>query len=936
MFDPTKINIDLDSNDDKEVVNTELIWENGVTTNASEEELVTESQETPEKSEEKQENILEDILEDLPEEWDNNEENEFREYWDIWPSSVVEEEKEIIIDDEKKEVIFDQNVSDMQDIFYIAASNQYNFIIIEPDWVKIKVSFKRDKVQKETIYIKYPVYSKILLKAKGLTKLDIEWTDAEQQWQWKVKINKNSFKIYVKTVPSWNWENLFIKLEEIETNLASRPKKKVSVMKAFWFLWAISFVTLVVWWAFLAFLVLNAKTHEDVQFFANLWINLNDVNTFVWKTITVIFSIILFIETVFLITFLFKFILTKKSYKKKKIFYGIVSGITLIFTFISWTAWMIIHKKISELPNWQELSRWNIQMFDNSKLISPKFNEDASLITDTTNLIWPLTIKYDLSNYERSEEGKWFKIKKYIWSFWWKEVIEKIEPTIIYDFKEKWNYDVSLVIEEIDLSWKPIEKPITDIPPINIWYVVEVNETKLNNWWKTIEFDATDVSQLWNIEWYYWESLEPAWKWNTFKPWKPIFEETLVWMRIINSSNKSRSLDKIFVINWENENSIKWAIVFEQSVLDDLEYEIKVKEPENDFWDGFINEFKWIIADKEIINKWDIANPEESSKINYLFKKYWKHEISVILKDTSGKVKKLDAVIDIPRKLRLTKWIEILNEGELLENVRYSSKNKEYFIDKLLVPTELTLDARLVKPDNILYNLQDVTWDIWSDDNIDGKWKVFKYPVDIEWNHYLTINYTFVHKRIKSEKVYFSETLYTEWIKKEALLYLNIEKDSNYAPIIVRFDASKSQVKNQNIVKFIWDYWDSTPIEERWSINPWHRYTKAWDYEVKLTVVTEEWNEYTIKKKLILNPKPQNAKINVSIKKAPVGQGIEFSSAQSEWQIESYFWNFWDWKTSFEANPSHTYTKKWKYTVKLKVDFANNNQLTNSVDIEIY
>jgi hypothetical protein len=33
-----------------------------------------------------------------------------------------------------------------------------------------------------------------------------------------------------------------------------------------------------------------------------------------------------------------------------------------------------------------------------------------------------------------------------------------------------------------------------------------------------------------------------------------------------------------------------------------------------------------------------------------------------------------------------------------------------------------------------------------------------------------------------------------------------ITKESNYAPVIVGFDASKSQVKNEDIVKFVWDY----------------------------------------------------------------------------------------------------------------------------------
>jgi len=62
-----------------------------------------------------------------------------------------------------------------------------------------------------------------------------------------------------------------------------------------------------------------------------------------------------------------------------------------------------------------------------------------------------------------------------------------------------------------------------------------------------------------------------------------------------------------------------------------------------------------------------------------------------------------------------------------------------------------------------------------------------------------------------------------------------MEYESNYAPVSVRFDASKSFIKDDDIVKFIYDYGDGI-VEERDSINPGHRYTEAGDYTVTLTV----------------------------------------------------------------------------------------------------
>jgi hypothetical protein len=43
-------------------------------------------------------------------------------------------------------------------------------------------------------------------------------------------------------------------------------------------------------------------------------------------------------------------------------------------------------------------------------------------------------------------------------------------------------------------------------------------------------------------------------------------------------------------------------------------------------------------------------------------------------------------------------------------------------------------------------------------------------------------------------------------VKKEAILDFEMIHSSNYTPIVVKFDASKSSVKDDDIVKFIWDY----------------------------------------------------------------------------------------------------------------------------------
>ena len=278
---------------------------------------------------------------------------------------------------------------------------------------------------------------------------------------------------------------------------------------------------------------MNAKTIEDVKFFYSLGINLNDINNFIWQALTVIFSILLFIETIFLIINLFKFSLTKKEFKQKKIKYWILSTIILIITFSTATWWMVIDKKIKSLPDWQEMAYGEVQIYDNFKLLSESFDKEWSLLVDTSNLIGPSQIKFDLSFFAKKEEQKWLTIKKYTWDFWNDDIVETPVPTIIHNFDTKGNFDVQLTISEVDLQWNLIEKVVDNIPSVNISYIVDINEKKLNNWWKLVDFDASSLKELWKIEWYFMEDLNtPVWKWEIFRTWKPIFEETLVWMYI--------------------------------------------------------------------------------------------------------------------------------------------------------------------------------------------------------------------------------------------------------------------------------------------------------------------------------------------------------------------------------------------------------------------
>ncbi len=940
IFDPSKLNLNVEEDNENNWLNQEF-------KNEKKEETKIEKPEIKKEVE-----TQNDVLADLNIEKNENNENQITEKEDVNAFNDIKlenkekteetqkeekevEENNVEKESEEKKVIYDININSIKDVLTLLIDKWYDFVTFEPDETSVKINFRKDKVIVDTRYIKYPIYSNILIKTKSLSKLKVEETQKEQEWVWEANIRNKWYDVLTKVVPWAFWEKMFIKAKEKKKKVAKKETKKMSLSQIMTFLWALAFIWLIVWGSFIWFIAMNAKTVEDVKFFASLWINLNEINNFISSSITIIFSTLVFFETAVLIMLLFKFALTKKEFKQKKIKYWILSTVVLIMTFSTASAWMIIDRKVNSLPNWQEMALWEIQIFDNAKLISEQFDKVWSIVQDTSNLIWPVELKFDLWFFQDSQEAKWYKINKYIWDFWWDDIVETPLSNIIKRFDKKWINEVTLTVMQEDIQGNIIEKVIEDIPSINISYLVDMNERDLWNWSKQVTLNASSLSELWNIEWYLMDNLEkPVSESETYIT-RPIFEETLIGMYIRNSDKESELLDKIFIIKSIEKWEIEAEIDFQRWIVNDMEYTFKISNIESWEWRGFIETFEWKIWDKEYTRKWDVTNQEKSSEIKHIFENYWDYTISVKLTNTFWDIKTLTKEINIPKKLKITKWIDIFADDIIIESVDYKQNLNEYMLNNIGIPNSMKFDARFIEIDSDLYTLKTVNWDYDSDWDNDFSWRVWEYSLNSEWNHTITLNAIFEHRKIDGEIIEVEQKIYIEAVQKEAILDFLISKNSEYVPVVVWFDASRAKVKDSNIAKFIWDYGDGE-TEERDAIVPWHIYTKAWEYEVKLTILTSDWKRYSTTKNLILKPKAQTISIKASMKNAPVYQWIDFSSEWSDWQISSYFWDFGDGETSTKANPTHAYKKAWDYKVKLRLDFVNRNVLREEIDISIY
>lgn len=867
------------------------------------------------------------------------------------------EKTEKIIKEEK--TIFDINIVSIKEIVQLLIMKKYDFVTFEPKEDKVKIEFRKNKVVVDTRYIKFHIYSEILLKIKSVTNMDLWITDVIQEWKWELVLNNIKYEAVWKTVPDNFWEKSFFKLKQSEKQrIEKKEVKKTSFWQIFSFFLAVFFIFLIIWWGFLSFVVLNAKNVEDVKFFESLGISLNDINSFVGQLVTIIFMTLVFVETLFLIIVLFKFFLTKKWYKQRKMKFWLLAVFLFLITFSTGVAWKFLDDKVRALPKWDEEARWNIQLYDNSKYKSSIFRDVDAFINvnekeENKNLIWPIDIKFDLKYLENKYERTWFKIKKYIWNFGW-ESKEVISNYIIKRFDKKWLTDIKLTLELMDKRWEITKKPITNVPSINIKYLVDIKET-IKDSDKIVEFDAENLRELWKIRWYYidWKEIKKVYDGYNYMPFEPISEETAFWLYIDRNDKENKiedlvieKLDKIFVIEAINNKNLDAKIDFEKDKLDELKYIFKVKDIKNDKWSWYVEQYIWTIDDKDQKSLvWRIQDPIESSKLTFNFKKYGKHKIKLELVDSSGESKIINKEIDIDKPLRIEKWLEIYADWKKVE-AKYDKNKKYYEVTDLWVPVNLEIIATNVKTDNIWYNLEKVSWDFDNDGTIDevngvDKLKKGKYQIVKPWSHNMRVVYEFRNNRDKITKPiteiinFISET-------KESIVDFKIIQDSDYAPSIVEFDASIANVEWKDISNFEWHYGDKIDgkpvIDISDNSSPKHKYLKAWEYNIKLIVITKDWRKYIKEKKLVLKPPVKKAKITVSTKKKSISTGweISFFSSASRWEISSYYWNFWENNEySIEANPTHIYEKPWKYKVKLEITFSNKNVMTDEIEIEI-
>ncbi|MBT8507611.1 hypothetical protein AZH53_04155 [Methanomicrobiaceae archaeon CYW5] len=142
---------------------------------------------------------------------------------------------------------------------------------------------------------------------------------------------------------------------------------------------------------------------------------------------------------------------------------------------------------------------------------------------------------------------------------------------------------------------------------------------------------------------------------------------------------------------------------------------------------------------------------------------------------------------------------------------------------------------------------------------------------------------------------------------------------SGTAPLEVSFTDKSTN----SPVSWAWTFGDGTTASEE---NPVHVYSKAGTYTVSLKVTNADGTDTETKSGYITvttTPVPSDPTVPVAAFTADIVSGtapmeVTFSD-ESLGSPTSWTWYFGDGKTSYDRNPTHTYTQKGKYTVTLRV-----------------
>ena len=150
----------------------------------------------------------------------------------------------------------------------------------------------------------------------------------------------------------------------------------------------------------------------------------------------------------------------------------------------------------------------------------------------------------------------------------------------------------------------------------------------------------------------------------------------------------------------------------------------------------------------------------------------------------------------------------------------------------------------------------------------------------------------------------------------------------------LQFYGNESWDEDGSIVNYTWDFGDG---KYNYTENPIHIFTENGEYNVTLTVRDNNGLEDTYVLNIFVNKAPV-ANVTISSTSIMLGESVTFDATDSydlDGDIDFYYWNFDDGRTSNQMVKEHTYTNSGIFNVSLKLIDNLNDISTTYYTVEV-
>lgn len=591
----------------------------------------------------------------------------------------------------------------------------------------------------------------------------------------------------------------------------------------------------------------------------------------------------------------------------------------LLFSLL--TFWIFLFNKIGEIV-------WDggvINIYDNTLYTNP-LSASQSEITNTQNIIGPITLRYDIRGNARSYENNGtIQIDRYEINFdgaicgngrsiiTWSD--PKTEQTIICTFDRVRNYNIRGTYFGKDINGEATEILI-DLDPVEVKWLIDIREQQNSSWEDIVTLDASTLSLLGDPRWVYESSGDEVKSPNITV--QPSETPTFISLKLFWSAR-----DRVFLI--QKKWILQWSgsILFEQSSSNPLDYTFSLS--------GITQEQSTILDIEWTLNEWNIICKNANEICEYTFPGYGKYRVSarLFLADKTTRDTRIDITVEKPLTLVRRVIVTGSNGKRLNPSSVYDPVLNSYLIDGIVPPEQITLDARDVVVENPGYQLQEVRWMMTDGKDILEKvWE--RITLDIANADRYTITATYIFAKniagttpdIKKA----TDTIIINVANKNLIPRLNIIQSSDYVPVTITVDASESWSEDNEIIKFVYNFWEGKADAVGDAIQR-YVYNTPWEKVILLTIVDDSGERAQLKKTLVLKEAPKIIWLMPSISPWIIGMPIDFSATEASGQVESYTWSFSDnTPTQRGMSVTHIFKSAGTYTITLTAIYTNGTQ----------